>query len=92
MKAFVYVVETDQDGNLRARERPVKVGQMIGERFSVLSGLEAGVAVVADGSFKLRDGVLITPVSLPSNSPAPAPAFDSAPASSAMPPQETAGK
>ena len=59
MKSFVYLAEVDNEGKLRARERQVKVGQMIGERFSVLSGLDAGVDVIADGSFKLRDGALI---------------------------------
>ncbi len=61
MKSFVYVAEKDSEGKLRAREQQIKVGQMIGERFSVLSGLDAGVAVIADGSFKLRDGALIVP-------------------------------
>lgn len=62
MKSFIYITETDKEGKLRARERQIKVGQMIGERFSVLSGLDVGVNVVADGSFKLRDGALITPI------------------------------
>lgn len=62
MKSYVYVAETDDKGMLRAHERQIKVGQMVGGRFSVLSGLEVGVTVVADGSFKLRDGVLIAPI------------------------------
>lgn len=65
MKSYVYVVEVDQEGNTRAREQQVMVGQMIGNRFSVLSGLEVGVKVVADGSFKLRDGVLIAAIETP---------------------------
>jgi hypothetical protein len=35
---------------------------MFGGRFSVISGLDVGVDVVADGSFKLRDGALISPI------------------------------
>lgn len=62
MKTYVFVAEKDQEGNLRARERQIKVGQMIGDRFSVLSGLEEGVKVVADGSFKILDGALIAEV------------------------------
>ena len=77
MKTYVYVVEADQEGNIRAREQQVKVGQMIGNRFSVLSGLDVGVKVVADGSFKLREGVLIVDI-----------ASSTAPATK----QETAGK
>ena len=79
MKSYVYLAEEDDEGKLRARERQVKVGQMVGERFSVLSGLEVGVKVVADGSFKLRDGALIAPIT------------KSASATSAAG-QETAGK
>lgn len=62
MKSFVYVAEQDQEGKLRARARQVKVGQMVGDSFSILSGLEAGTSVVADGSFKLRESALIVPV------------------------------
>jgi len=62
MKSYVYVAETDSEGKLRARERQVKVGQMIGGYFSVLGGLDVGISVVADGSFKLRDGALISPI------------------------------
>jgi len=62
MKSYVYVAETDSEGKLTARERQIKVGPMIGNDFSVLSGLEVGVSVVADGSFKLRDGALISSI------------------------------
>ncbi len=79
MKSYVYLAEKDSEGNLRARERQVKVGQMIGGDFSVLSGLDVGVSVIADGSFKLRDGVLISPITKSAST---------APAAS----QETAGK
>ncbi len=82
MKAFVYVVEPDKNGRLRARERQVKVGQMVGDRFSILSGLEIGTRVVADGSFKLRnDALVVDKLSLPNASDSPAAA-----------PQETVGK
>ncbi|MDX1930835.1 MAG: efflux RND transporter periplasmic adaptor subunit [Pirellulaceae bacterium] len=79
MKTYVFVAETDEKGMLRAYERQIKVGQMIGDRFSVLSGLEVGVTVVADGSFKLREGALIAPIT------------KTAPAANAVG-QETAGK
>ncbi len=82
MKSFVYVAEEDREGKLRARERQVTVGQMIGESFSILSGLEPGTSVVKDGSFKLRDGALIAESVLPPDSTD----------SPAAAPQETAGK
>ncbi len=68
MKAYVYVVEQDAEGNSRARERQVQVGQMVGDRFSVISGLDVGVDVIADGSFKVRDGALIAAIPMHSES------------------------
>ena len=82
MKSFVYVAEQDQEGKLRARECPVTVGQMVGNRFSVLNGLEPGVSVVADGSFKLRNGALIVDAGRK----------DTTKSDAAAAPQETAGK
>ncbi len=87
MRAFVYLVERDPQGNCTARERTVTVGQMVGDRFSILSGLESGVEVVADGSFKLREGVAIVDKRVSS-------ALNTAPATTTATagPQETAGK
>ncbi|MCA9133148.1 MAG: efflux RND transporter periplasmic adaptor subunit [Planctomycetales bacterium] len=59
MQTFVYVVEPDSEGALRARERSVVPGPSRGEWLSIRSGLSAGERVAADGSFKLRDGALV---------------------------------
>ena len=57
----VYVV-ADVNGQLRAASRQVRLGQTVGDRFVViLDGLEPGVVIAADGSFKLRDGALVMP-------------------------------
>ena len=57
----VYVV-AGVNGQLRAASRQVRLGQTVGDRFVViLDGLEPGVVIAADGSFKLRDGALVMP-------------------------------
>ncbi len=87
---FVFAIEQGADGSFIARERTVKVGPMIGQRFSVLSGLERGEKVVADGSFKVRKDALVSPKNIGTNSPeSPAPASSPAPSTPAL--QETAG-
>jgi RND family efflux transporter MFP subunit len=51
----VFVVETT-DGASVARERSVTIGEVHGNRIAVLSGLEAGDAVVVVGTNTVRDG------------------------------------
>lgn len=59
MQTFVFVVEPDQAGALRAYSRQVVPGPAIDGWLSILSGLDVGQLVVAEGSFKLRDGALL---------------------------------
>jgi membrane fusion protein (multidrug efflux system) len=72
----------------RARQRLVKLGPAVGNRTIVLSGLNEGDKVAADGSFKLFEGALVAEV--------PAGGATGGPAGSAAPgagePQPTAGK
>jgi len=56
----VFVLEDRQDGRTRAHLRPVGAGSVLGEDVVILSGLEPGERVAASGSFKLRDGVLVS--------------------------------
>jgi membrane fusion protein (multidrug efflux system) len=56
----VFVIET-KDGKSRARERRVETGAVIGDSIVVEKRLTTGELVAAAGSFKLRDGLLITP-------------------------------
>lgn len=60
MRTFVYVVEPDQDQALRAYSRQVVPGPSVDGWLSILTGLEVGQQVIAEGSFKLRDGALIS--------------------------------
>jgi membrane fusion protein (multidrug efflux system) len=53
------LVPGEGEGQLRAKQRFVTLGPMIGDDVIVLKGLEPGERVAAAGSFKLRDGVLV---------------------------------
>ena len=57
--AFIYVAEKDQTGSLRAQIRRVIPGQSIDGAVVIQGEVNEGDAVVVDGSFKLREGVLV---------------------------------
>lgn len=61
--AFVYVAQRDAKDpkKTRAAVRNVEPGTTTGEFVTIEKGLQEGETVVMDGSFKLRDGVLIKP-------------------------------
>lgn len=44
---------------LRAKQRFITAGAVVGNEVFVLSGIENGEKIAADGSFKLRDGALV---------------------------------
>lgn len=58
--AYVYVVEPDKEGVLRAAQRIVKAGRTIGNRIAIFEGLKENERVIADGSFKVRPGGAVT--------------------------------
>lgn len=75
----VYRLE-EKDGETRARAVLVQVGDIVGADHVVIrAGLDPGVRIAADGVFKLRDGILVTPAA----TVAPAPAPESEPPASA---------
>lgn len=53
-------VLVEEDGKLRARQRPVEIGPVEGSEIAIEKGIAAGELVAASGSFKLRDGLLVT--------------------------------
>jgi RND family efflux transporter MFP subunit len=57
---FVFVVE-GSEGNWVARQRPVKLGEMVGNDYVVESGLRAGDRVVTEGVQKIGDGAPVSP-------------------------------
>lgn len=58
----VFVLRPDEGGKLRAHARPVRVGPSVGRDVVIESGLEPGDRIAASGSFKLREGVLVSVV------------------------------
>ena len=56
----VFVITQEQDGKTRAHARPVVSGAVLGDEVLIHRGVEAGEQVAASGSFKLRDGVLVS--------------------------------
>jgi membrane fusion protein, multidrug efflux system len=56
----LYVLETAPTGETRASQRQVRAGPVLGDEVVILEGLEAGERVAATGSFKLRDGALVS--------------------------------
>jgi multidrug efflux pump subunit AcrA (membrane-fusion protein) len=57
---FAFVAEPEKDG-LVARQRPVKVGEIVGNDYVVLEGIEEGDRVVVSGTQFLRDGTAVNP-------------------------------
>jgi membrane fusion protein (multidrug efflux system) len=64
--AFVFVVETDAEHPDKpvARQRNVVPGPSVGNDVAVLAGLQPTDTIVADGSFKLSEGMWVAPSSL----------------------------
>lgn len=56
----VFVIEQDQEGRTRAKVRQVEVGAMLADEVVIHAGVSAGELVATSGSFKLRDGVLVS--------------------------------
>ena len=53
---FCFVAEPGQGGGLVARQKPIEVGQMIGNDYVLKSGLKAGDKVIVSGIQKVGDG------------------------------------
>ena len=59
-KYFCYVVEKTDQGSV-ARQRPIEVGDLIGNDYVVKSGLAAGDQLVVSGIQKIGDGAPVKP-------------------------------
>jgi len=57
---FAFVAEQDK-GGLVARQRPVKLGEIVGNDYVVLEGIKEGDRVIVSGTQFLRDGVPVAP-------------------------------
>jgi RND family efflux transporter MFP subunit len=65
-QAFIYLAE-NQGGKYFARQRPITVGDTVGNDYAVESGLQNGDKVIVSGTQFLVDGVPVIPL------PSPAP-------------------
>jgi len=57
---FAFVAE-ESEGALVARQRPVKLGEIVGNDYVVLSGIEPGDRVIVSGTQSLGDGFPVQP-------------------------------
>ncbi len=71
-RRFVFVAEPADEGFV-ARQRPVTLGQVVGDAYVVLDGLSAGDRVILAGTQKIGDGAPVMQMSPPSPDAPPAP-------------------
>ena len=58
---FVFVAEPGQGGALVAKQKPITVGDLIGDSYIVRSGVKEGEKVIVSNIQKLQDGVPVKP-------------------------------
>lgn len=58
--SFVYLLESGEEGELRARRQQVDVASRRNNRVTILSGLKEGDRIAAKGAFKLRDNMKVS--------------------------------
>jgi RND family efflux transporter MFP subunit len=69
---FAFVVEPGPDGKgFVAHQRPIQVGEVVGNDYVVLSGIKPGERVATGGVQKLADGTPVTPQNTPPSTPQP---------------------
>ncbi len=71
-QTFVFVAEQPETAGqtqLIARQRSIKLGELQGNNYQVIEGLEPGEAIVVSGILKVRDGVPITTEPQPPQQP-----------------------
>jgi len=67
-KNFVWIIGSDN----KATQRPVKVGETLGESVLILEGLKAGERIVVEGLQKVREGAPVQPMTAAQMAPGPA--------------------
>jgi RND family efflux transporter MFP subunit len=58
---FVFIAEQDKNGSYVARQKPLKVGQITGNDYVVLNGINPGDKVIVSGTQFLLDGAPVKP-------------------------------
>ena len=59
---FAFVAE-DQNGKLVAHQKPLRLGDMVGNDYAVLDGIKAGDKIIVSGTQFLVDGAPVIPQS-----------------------------
>ena len=59
---FVFTVEAGQGGAMVARQKPIQVGELVGENYIVRGGIKEGDQVITSNLQKLQDGVPVKPM------------------------------
>lgn len=61
-QSFVFVMEpAAEGGSYQAEQRPIQVGKIVGNRYQVTQGLEAGETIITSGILRLADGAPVMP-------------------------------
>jgi len=58
---FVFVAESDQKGGYVVHQKPLQIGQIVGNDYVILDGVKPGDKVVVSGTQFLIDGVPVIP-------------------------------
>ena len=58
---FVFVAESDQKGGYVVHQKPLQIGQIVGNDYVVLDGIKPGDKVVVSGTQFLIDGIPVVP-------------------------------
>jgi len=70
---FVFVAQPQADSKLIAKQKPVKLGEIKGNNYQVITGLKPGEKIIVSGLLNLTDGAPIIPQEPPTNSPKSSP-------------------
>ena len=60
---FAFVAEPQQSGGFLAKQRPLTIGETIGNNYEVKAGIKPGDKVIVSGTQFLLDGVPVVPMS-----------------------------
>jgi multidrug efflux pump subunit AcrA (membrane-fusion protein) len=58
---FAFIAEPQKNGSFVAHQRPLKIGQMVGNDYAVLEGIKPGDRVIVSGTQFLIDGTPVLP-------------------------------
>jgi hypothetical protein len=60
---FAFVAEPQKGNSFVARQKPLQIGQTVGNDYEVLAGIKPGDKVIVSGTQFLLDGVPVIPQS-----------------------------